>query len=550
LPEGRQRADTILHAPSREIEMTDRFVLKELCRYKLGTFADVIYRNALLHADEEAFVHGAERITFAQFNARVNSLIHGLWSLDVERGDGIGILSWNCLAHMDVYGAAMKGGFIASAFNPRLHGEELEHLIGYSGVNTLFVGPELTETVKLLRSRLSNVKHYVSLDVSVPEMVPHGELLSMHPPDEPDVTVLRDDPVLIFYTSGTTGVPRGAVYTHRRKLDNTRIKALEMGVKPDDRHVVVLPLFHIGGDSHVWPFFYVGGCNVILPQRSFDPDAALQTIEQEKATDMQIIPTQLHAILSHRNVRKYDLSSLKRIYYAASPMPVELLRQGLEIFGPVFSQGYGQTESGPQIASLPRKAHQVSDRALEEQKVLSSCGQPSIGVHARIVDEKNNDVGIGMVGEIIVQSDSLMVEYWRKPEETREALIDGWLHTGDLGYYDEKGFMYIVDRKKDMIVTGGENVYSREVEEILYMHPAVAEVAVIGIPDPKWVERVHAVIALKPDVAAVDHEIIAFCKKHLASYKAPKSVEFVDSLPKNPQGKVLKRDLRKRFRKA
>jgi acyl-CoA synthetase (AMP-forming)/AMP-acid ligase II len=180
--------------------------------------------------------------------------------------------------------------------------------------------------------------------------------------------------------------------------------------------------------------------------------------------------------------------------------------------------------------------------------VLSSCGQPSIGVHARIVDEKNNDVGIGMVGEIIVQSDSLMVEYWRKPEETREVLIDGWLHTGDLGYYDEKGFIYIVDRKKDMIVTGGENVYSREVEEILYMHPAVAEVAVIGIPDPKWVERVHAVVALKPDVAAVDHDIIAFCKEHLASYKAPKSVEFIESLPKNPQGKILKRDLRKRSR--
>jgi acyl-CoA synthetase (AMP-forming)/AMP-acid ligase II len=378
-------------------------------------------------------------------------------------------------------------------------------------------------------------------------MVSHRELLATHPSDEPDIRVRKEDPFLIFYTSGTTGVPRGALYTHRRKLDNTRIKALEMGAKPGDRHILVLPLFHIGGDSHVWPFFLVGGCNVIMPQRSFDPDAALQAIQHEKATDMQIVPTQLNAIMTLKNLKKYNLSSLKRIYYAASPMPVELLRQGLEIFGPIFSQGYGQTESGPQIASLPRKAHQVLDRSMEEQKVLSSCGQPSLGVHVKIVDEKNNDVEPGIVGEIIAQSDSIMVEYWRKPEETREVLIDGWLHTGDLAYYDEKGFIYIVDRKKDMIVTGGENVYSREVEEVLYGHPAIAEVAVIGIPDPVWVERVHAVVSLKADATATENEIIAFCKEHVASYKAPKSVEFAESLPKNPQGKILKRELKKKY---
>jgi acyl-CoA synthetase (AMP-forming)/AMP-acid ligase II len=320
-----------------------------------------------------------------------------------------------------------------------------------------------------------------------------------------------------------------------------------MGTKPGDRHIMVLPLFHIGGDSHVWPFFLVGGCNVIMPQRSFDPDAVLQAIQDEKATDMQIVPTQLNSMLSRQDLKEYDLNSLNRIYYAASPMPVELLRQGLEIFGPIFSQGYGQTESGPQITSLPRKAHQVLDRRLEEQKVLSSCGQPSLGVHVRVVDEKNNDVEPGEVGEIIAQSDSIMVEYWHKPKETREVLIDGWLHTGDLGYYDEKGFIYIVDRKKDMIVTGGENVYSREVEDVLYMHPAIAEVAVIGIPDPLWVERVHAVVVLKADATATENEIIAFCKEHVASYKAPKSVEFLESLPKNPQGKILKKEIRSKY---
>jgi acyl-CoA synthetase (AMP-forming)/AMP-acid ligase II len=527
--------------------VSDRLILKELCRYSRATFADIVYRNALLHANDEAFSCGAQRITFAQFNARVNSLIHALFSLDVRKGDGIAVLSWNCLEYVDVFGAAMKGGVIYSPFNPRLHPEELEYLINYSEANTLFVGPELVPTVDGLRSRLPKVKHYISFQGAAPDMLSYEELLATHPPDEPDVNVSRDDPLLILYTSGTTGVPRGALYTHFRKLDNTRIKALEMGVKPGDRAIQALPLFHIGGDSHVWPFFIVGGSTAIMPQRSFDPDAVLQTIQNNKATDIQLVPTQLNALLSHPNLKAYDLSSLKRIYYAASPMPMELLRKGLEIFGPVFTQGYGQTESGPQITSLPRKAHLVLDRPLEEQKVLISCGQPSLGVHVRVVDEKNNDVAPGVVGEIIAQSDSIMVEYWRRPEETREALIDGWLHTGDLGYYDEKGFIYIVDRKKDMIVTGGENVYSREVEDVLYMHPAIAEVAVIGIPDPKWVERVHAVVALKPDATSTEKDLIAFCKEHLASYKAPKSVEFFESLPKNPQGKILKKEIRANY---
>ena len=534
--------------PTNETIMPDKLLLKELCRYTIGTFADIVYRNALLHSNDEAFLCGSKRITFTQFNARVNRLIHGLFSLEVKKGDILGILSWNCLEYADIYGAAMKGGFIASPFNPRLHREELEYLINYSEAKVLFVGPDLVETVNSLRSRIPNVKHYISMEGSFPSMISYSELLATYPSDEPDVNVLKDDPFLIFYTSGTTGVPRGALYTHHRKLDNTRIKALEMGVKPSDKHVLVAPMFHIGGDSHVWPFFYVGGCNIILSQKSFDPEAALQAIEQEKATDMQIVPTQLNTILSLKNLKDYDLSSLKRIYYAASPMPLELLRKGLEIFGPIFAQGYGQTESGPQVTSLSRKVHQVLDRPPEEQKVLSSCGQPSLGVHVRIVDENNHDVEPGIVGEIIAQSDSTMVEYWRKPDETREVIIDGWLHTGDMGYYDEKGFIYIVDRKKDMIVTGGENVYSREVEEVLYRHPAIAEVAVIGLPDPVWVERVHAVVVLKENAAITENEMIAFCKEHLASYKAPKSVDFVESLPKSPQGKILKRELVKNYR--
>ena len=227
--------------------MTDKLILKELCRYNIGTFADIVYRNALLYADEEAFVYGPHRITFSQFNARVNSLIHALQSSGVKKGDVIGILSWNCLEYADFYGAAMKGGFIASPFNPRLNTEELDYLINYSRATVLFVGPELVETVNSLRARLPNVKHYISLEGSAPDMIPQSELLATHPSNEPDTDVDRDDPYLILYTSGTTGVPRGALYTHRRKLDNYRIKALEIGVKASDKHIMVLPFFHIGG---------------------------------------------------------------------------------------------------------------------------------------------------------------------------------------------------------------------------------------------------------------------------------------------------------------
>ena len=527
--------------------MSDGLILKELCRYNIGTYADIIYRNALLYPDRQAFSYREERVTFNQFNARVNSLIHALWSLEVQKGDVLGILSWNCLEYADVYGAAMKGGFIASPFNPRLQADELEYLINYSEAKTLFVGPELWETVNELRSRIPHVKNFVSFEGPGKDMIPHGDLLRAHPNKEPDIRVAEEDPFVIFYTSGTTGVPRGALYTQGRKMEDTRIFVQELALDPTDKHVMIVPLFHVAGGSFLWAFFYAAAGNVIMPQRSFDPAATLQAIQDERATAIHIVPTHLVAMLSLPGFEKYDLSSLKRMWYAGSPMPTELLRKGMEIFGPIFMQAYGQSESGPNVTFLPARYHQVLDRPLEEQRVLASIGQPCIGVHVRIVDEKNRDVEPGEVGEIVAQSKSIMVEYWQRPEETLEALTDGWLHTGDLGYYDEKGFIYIVDRKKDMIVTGGENVYSREVEDVLYMHPAIAEVAVIGIPDPTWVERVHAVVVLKPDATSTEKDLIAFCKEHLASYKAPKSVEFLESLPKNPQGKILKKEIRANY---
>jgi long-chain acyl-CoA synthetase len=537
----------IRNADERELVVMKRQILKELAHYRVGTYADIIYRNALLHSDREAFIYGKDRVTFSRFNERVNNLIHGLQSYGLKKYDGIGILSWNSLECTEITGAAMKGGFIVSPLNPRMHPDELEYLINYSEVKVLFVGPELVEAVDGLKSRLKNVSLYIALEKPADGMTFHNDLLAGFPSAEPDVDVEETDPFIIFYTSGTTGTPRGAVYTHVRKMEEARNKALQVGLKPYNRHIMILPLFHIGGWSHFWAFFYVGASNVIMAQRSFDPKATLEAIRDEEATDIHIVPTHLVGMLSVPGAERYDMKHLERMWYAASPMPTELLRKGMAAFGEVFAQGYGQTESGPDIAILTKEAHRVQDKSPEEQNVLASCGQPCIGVHVRILDEENEDVESGAVGEICVQSKSIMVGYWKRPDETAKTIIDGWLHTGDMGYYDENGFIYIVDRKKDMIITGGENVFPREVEEVLYRHPGVLEAAVIGIPDEKWVERVHAVITLKEGENPSADDIMTFCRDNLARYKAPRSVELVDALPKNPQGKILKRELRNRY---
>ena len=527
--------------------MSKRFVLKELSRYDTGTYADVICRNAILYADEEAIKCGQESVTFGQVNERINSLIHALTSMGVKKGDVLGILSWNCLDYADVYGAAMKFGYISSPFNPRLQLDELDYLINYSETNTLFVGPQLVDLFKELKPRIPKVKHFICFENSAPGMLSHRELLAKFPKDEPEIDLKEDDPVFLFYTSGTTGVPRGALYTQRRSMDDTRRFAVALSLEQGDKHIQIMPLFHVGGTKNFWGYFFVGGSNVIMPQISFDPAAALQAVQDEKATDIHIVATHLAAFLAMPDVDKYDLSSLKRMFYAASPMPLELLKRGLEKWGPIFMEFYGGTEDGPNVTMLSVKQHGMGLNQPEKQHILTSAGFPHIGVHVRIVNDSEEDVEPGAVGEIIVYSKGVLQEWWHKPEETAETIKNGWVHTGDMGRYDEQGYIYIVDRKRDMICSGGENVYPREIEEVLYQHPAVHEAAVFGIPDDYWVEKVHAAITLKPGASATEKDIIEFCKQRLARYKAPKSVEFLEALPKTPSGKILKREMREKY---
>ncbi|PKN29992.1 MAG: long-chain fatty acid--CoA ligase [Deltaproteobacteria bacterium HGW-Deltaproteobacteria-21] len=518
-------------------------LLKELSRYPIGTFADVVYRDSLLYPDRTAFVCGSARVTFAEYNSRVNRLIRALHTLGLRKGDVVGILSWNCLEFADLYGAAMKGGLIASPFNPRLNPVELEYVIRYSGAKTLFLGPEFLEVVDRLRPRLPNVEHFISIEGSSPGMAGYQELLETARGEEPDTPVEEDDPVCIIYTSGTTGLPRGALYTHHRLMEDTKQLIMDLVLEQGETHVQITPLFHIAGSAFFRAFLCTGGCNVIM--RSFDPNATLKAIQDERATHMMFVPTQLVAILALPDLGRYDLSSMKMMWYGGSPMPLEVLSRGIAAFGSIFGQGYGQSESGPGISHLSREDHKALNGSESDRRKLASAGRPDMGVQVRIVNEEGEDVEAERVGEIIVRSKQLMVEYWQKPEDTLAKSMDGWLRTGDMGFYDQEGYLYIADRKADMIISGGEHVYPREVEDVLYTHPAVLEAAVIGVPDPYWVERVHAVVVRRAEPHATAEELILYCKERLAGYKSPKSIEFLESMPKNAAGKILKRDLKK-----
>jgi long-chain acyl-CoA synthetase len=524
--------------------MSKNLLLKEMDRYNIGTFADIIYRNALLYPNNEAYVYNDIRVTFSEYNKRVNKIINYLKKIGIKKGEIIGIIAWNCLQFADFNGAAMKGGYIGSPYNTRLTSSELEYIINYSETRILFLGSEFIDLVNQLKSKLPKVKYFVILEGKVDGMTSMDEILATNSDEEPDVSVQESDLTYIIYTSGTTGVPRGALYDHAALMDDARTFAINHGLQPGDKHLQITPMFHIAGNTWYRTFMLCGLCNVI--QKTFDPAATLKTIQEEKISYMQIVPTQVVAILNVPGVEKYNVSSMKVWWYGGSPMPLEILKRALK-FGLRIGEGYGQSESGPAITHLPKEDHDILGKPEEELKYLISAGRPDIGVHVRIVDDNDKDVELGQVGEIIVKSKHVMREYWKKPEDTKKTIVNGWLHTGDLGYYDEKGNVYIADRKKDMIITGGENVYPREVEEVLYKHPAVLEAAVIGIPDPYWVEKVHAIISLKKGVTATAEEIMAFSKKHLAGYKTPKSVEFVEALPKNAAGKIVKKELREKY---
>jgi long-chain acyl-CoA synthetase len=513
------------------------------------TIGDLIVRSANKFPAKTAVVSEDISMSYAVFNERVNRLANSLVASGLRKGDRVGALIHNCHQFMEVYFAAAKTGGIFCPYNNHLKQAEIEEIINYSQPKFLFVHSDYGAMVEALKPGLKSVERYVSLQTpDRPFMEGYEALLARGDSREPAETVDEDDVLSIIFTAGTTGKAKGAMRTHRHLMSDAVASTIELRVEYDEKVLITFPMYHVACEDNIVRHSFMSNTFYIKKEGGFNPAQVLEYISREGITRCQMVPTMIHSLLQVPDVSKYDLTSLRLILYAGAPMPVELLKRALEVFPCGFAQLYGQTESGPFTTVLKPEDH-ILDGSEKKLKRLASSGRPSVNYEVRIVDDSDNDVPVGEVGEIIGRSEAMMKGYWQMPEETGKKLKNGWLHTGDLGRLDEDGYVYIVERKNDMIISGGVNIYPREVEEVLYQHPAVSEASVVGLPDEHWGEIANAVIVLKDGAQATESEIIEFCGKRLAGFKKPKAVDFWKELPKSPQGKILKKEIRKHYEK-
>ena len=506
--------------------------------------SDIPRKHAKLYPNDEALVFEEYRLTWRELDERVNRFANGLISMGIKRGDHVAILAQNSHRFMEYYYAVSRAGLVAVPLNWRLSNEELRHILDHSESKTLIAGEEYLETARTLRPQCPRIEHHISLDGPADKMTDYETLLDNSSPNPREGPCDEDAMFILMYTGGTTGLPKGVMISNRNLLTATLGCVLSIRPERTDSTLMVLPLFHIA----LWPVLAVHymGAKAVINKR-FDLAWVLNTIQKERVTHMNVVPTIVGFMLTFPDLDKYDLSSLRALTYAGSPMPFELLMRLKERFPDLeLGQGYGLTEASPLVSMLDDKDHRRTETEKDRRR-LSSAGREGLTVEARVVNENGENVVRGEVGEIIARGKNIMMGYWKNPELTAQTLRNGWLHTGDMATMDEDGYIYIVDRKHDMIISGGENVYPREVEEVIYKHPAVLECAVVGVPDDVWGEAVKAVVVLKPGEKATEEEIIGLCKTHLAGYKKPKSIEFADNLPKTPIGKIQRRLVKEKY---
>jgi acyl-CoA synthetase (AMP-forming)/AMP-acid ligase II len=514
------------------------------------TVGEMLTRSAHKFPAKTALVSEDISLDFKALNERVNRLANALIEKGLKKGDRIGVLVHNCHQFVEIYFSAAKAGGIFCPYNSHLKQLELKDIINYSKPKFLFVDSDFGEMINVLKAELNTVESVICLQKpSHAFMEDYEEFVAKGEINEPGTRVLEDDVQSIIFTAGTTGKPKGAMRTHRHLLSDAVASAIDLKVGYDERVLITFPMYHVACEDNIVRHSFLPNTIYIRKEGGFNPAEVLEYISKERISRCQFVPTMIHSLIQTPDVDKYDLSSLKLILYAGSSMPVELLKKALTIFPCGFAQMYGQTESGPFTTVLRPEDH-ILDGTEKSVARLASSGKPALNYEIRIVDENDNDVQNGEVGEIIGRSEAMTIGYWQMPEATAEKLKNGWLHTGDLGKFDEDGYIYIVERKNDMIISGGVNVYPREIEEVLYKHPAVSEVAVIGLPDEHWGEVVKAVIVLKKSASATEAEMIEFCGKHLAGFKKPKTVDFWEELPKSSTGKILKKDMRKHYEKG
>ncbi len=494
-----------------------------------------------LTKDKTAFISGEESLTYTEFNRRVNRVANGLLSAGLRKGDRVAALLFNSVEFMEVYFACAKAGFIFLPLNFRLTPEELSWIFKDTSPRAFFFHPEFSATVEGLRGL-----HREPLEVLAtpgepvpPFSLPYEEWLSDFGEGEPEVPEPPDmeDPQMIMYTSGTTGRPKGAVLPHRKTFWNTFNDTLELLFDMEAVSLVSIPLFHSGGLNIItMPTFYIGGTTVL--QRFWNPEEALSLIQRHRVTHFGAVPTMLQMMLEVPGFEGYDLSSLKGVGIGGAPAPRELLERIVERMRvPYLIQVFGCTETSIVLSCA-------------DMEKIGSAGIPMFHAEVKVLKEDGREVvpGSGEVGEICSRGPFVMLGYWNQPEETAEALRDGWFHYGDLATVDEDGYVYVVDRKKDMIISGGENIYPAEVEKVLMEHPKVRDVAVIGMPHEKWGEVGHAlVVPADPADPLTLGEMEAFCEGRLARYKIPKKITLVEAIPRTLTGKILKKELRRLY---
>ncbi len=509
---------------------------------------DVLIKTAKLFPDREILVSPEKRMTAREVLDRSNRIANALIGLGLKKGDKVGVLLTNSYQSVEGFNGITAAGLVRVPLNMRNSAREHLFILNNSEARAVFVGAEYSKIIESIVPEATHLKHAICVGGTPPvSMGSYETLIADASPHDPEVSMSDEDVHRLSYTSGTTGQPKGVVQDNRAAMVsvyNVLIDGLD--IQFSDVVALTSPVTHASG-SMILPHFIRGAKVVILP--GFDSRQLLETIEKEKVTTLYMVPTTIIMLLNDPDLKKFDLSSLKTIRYGASPIAPEVLKKAIAFFGNVFVQGYGLTEGSMPLTLLTKEDH-IMDGSEKKLKRLASVGREVTVAKVRIMGEEGNFLPPDKIGEIVAQSDQVMKEYWKNPAATAETFRGGWLHTRDMGYMDEDGYIYLVDRKDDMIVSGGFNVYPKEVEDVLYMHPAVLEAAVFGVPHEKWGETVKAAVSFKRGMTATEEEIIEFSKKHLAGYKKPTSVDFIEELPKNQNGKIMRKDLKEPYWKG
>ena len=484
-------------------------------------------------------VPGGRRMSWRELDERVRRLANGLLALGCRRGDRVAILAKNSPQYQELYYAAGRAGLVAQPLNWRLGVRELARIVADGDPKVIVCSDEWLETAAEL-ARLVDVPHWLQYGEGGDGS--YEDLLARSPDGEPETTaqVGDADPFFILYTGGTTGESKGALHTHTSTSFGMLNQTVAERIVPTDVYMLTGQMYHI---PVVLSMNYMRhGCPLVL--MNFEAKTALEIIQEERVSAFLGITTMLNWMMAVPGFSGYDLSSLRNIQYGGGPMPSSVVKAALDSFPCTLIQGYGQTE-GTTMCFLSQEDHLDAVRGIRPER-LRSCGREGFVTSVRLVDPDGNPVPKDgkTAGEVVIGSEANMVGYWNRPDLTKATLRDGWMWTGDVATWDEDSYVFIVDRAKDMIISGGENIYSVQVEEAVNQHPSVLECAVIGVPDDEWGESVKAFVVLKPETTATEQDIVDTARQHLASYQKPRSVEFVDTLPKAPTGKILKRDLR------